>query len=88
LAYTVTPLPAATRLFWYAGPQRTAGRSFEGDMRLINVTAAAAASPTNLLASYTARFGAPITGNRIFVSGVVYAAGIVSQPLLVSATIA
>lgn len=88
LAYTATPLPAATRIFWYAGPQRTAGRSFEGDVRLISVTAAAAASPTNLLASYTARFGVPVTGNRIFVSGSVYAAGIMSQPLLISATIA
>lgn len=88
LAYTTTPLPAATRAFWYCGPQRTAGRSFENDMRLINVTAAAAASPTNILAAYTARFGAPVTGNRIFISGVTYNAGFVSQPLLVSATVA
>lgn len=88
LAYTATPLPAATRIFWYAGPQRTAGRSFEGDMRLINVTAAAAASPTNVLASYQARFGTPVTGNRVFISGAVYAAGFLSQPLLVSQTVA
>lgn len=88
LAYTVTPLPAATRAFWYAGPQRTAGRSFEGDMRLIAVTAAAAASPTNLLAAYQGRFGTPVTGNRIFVNGVVYAGGFVSQPNLVSAVVA
>ena len=88
LAYTATPLPASTRLFWYAGPQRTAGRSFEGDMRLINVTAAAAASPTNLLASYTARFGAPVTGNKIFIAGATYFAGVLSQPLLVSQVVA
>lgn len=88
LAYTVTPLPAATRIFWYCGPQRTAGRTFEGDMRLINVTAAAAASPTNILAAYQGRFGTPITGNRIFISGVTYNAGFVSQPLLVSSTVA
>lgn len=88
LAYTTTPLPAATRAFWYIGPQRTAGRSFEGDLRLINVTAAAAASPTNVLAAYTARFGAPITGNRIFIAGATYAAGFLSQPLLVSQVVA
>lgn len=88
LAYTATPLPASTRLFWYAGPQRTAGRSFEGDMRLISVTAAAAASPTNLLAAYQGRFGTPITGNRIFVAGATYKAGFLSQPLLVSSVVA
>lgn len=88
LAYTATPLPAATRAFWYAGPQRTAGRSFEGDMRLISVTAAAAASPTNLLASYQGRFGTPVVGNRIFIAGATYSNGFLSQPLLVSATVA
>jgi hypothetical protein len=88
LAYTVTPLPAATRIFWYCGPQRTAGRSFEGDMRLITVTAAAAASPSNILAAYQARFGTPVTGNRIFISGVTYNGGFVSQPLLVSQVVA
>lgn len=88
LAYTATPLPAATRIFWYAGPQRTAGRSFENDVRLINVTAASAASPTNVLAAYQARFGTPVTGNRIFIAGVTYSNGFVSQPLLVSQLVA
>lgn len=88
LAYTATPLPANTRLFWYAGPQRTAGRSFEGDLRLISVTAAAAASPTNLLAAYQARFGTPITGNRIFIAGATYNNGFLAQPNLVSAVVA
>lgn len=88
LAYTVTPLPAGARLFAYVGPQRTAGRNFEGDMRLITVTAAAAASPANILAAYTARFGVPVTGNKVFISGVVYLAGFLSQPLLVTSIIA
>jgi hypothetical protein len=88
LAYTATPLPASTRVFLYIGPQRTAGRSFEGDMRLIAVSAAAAASPSNVLAAYTARFGAPVTGNRIFFNGVTYLNGFVSQPLLGSAVVA
>jgi hypothetical protein len=88
LAYTATPLPALTKLFWYIGPQRTAGRSFEGDTRLINVTAAAAASPTNVLASYQARFGNPVTGNRIFIAGCTYLNGFLTQPLLTSAIVA
>ena len=45
IAYTATPLPAGNRMFAYASPQRSAGRSFEGDFRLISVSAAAAASP-------------------------------------------
>lgn len=88
LAFTATPLPAGARVFWYLGPQRSAGRAFEGDTRLVNVTAAAAASPSNVLASYQARFGTPVTGNRIFGAGVVYAAGFVSQPVLFSQVVA
>jgi hypothetical protein len=87
LAYTATPLPASTRIFWYAGPQRTAGRSFEGDTRLLTVTAAAAASPSNVLAAYTARFGVPVTGNKIFVAGSTYLAGILSAPLIVNSVV-
>lgn len=87
-AYTTTPLAAGVRLFMYASPQVSAGKSYNGDYRLIAVTAAAAASPNNLLVAYTARFGAPVTGNRIFGSGVLYLAGFVSQPLLWSQVVA
>lgn len=87
-AYTVTPLAAGTRLFMYCSPQVSAGRSFNGDYRLIAVTAAAAASPHNLLAAYSARFGAPVTGNRIFGSGVLYLAGFHSGPILWSQVVA
>jgi len=68
VAYTATPLAADTHLMIFAGPQRSAGRGFENDLRLIATTAAAAASPHNLLAAYSAKFGAPVVGNRIFVS--------------------
>lgn len=81
-AYTATPLSASNRLFIYASPQRSAGRNFEADLRLVAVTAAAAASPHNLLSAYTARFGAPVVGNKIFFSGQVYAGGYLSAPLL------
>lgn len=87
IAYTPTPMPAATRLIVFASPQRSAGRSFENDMRFILVTAAAAASPANVLAAYTAKFGVPVTGNRIFLSLVSYSGGFESGPLLTSAIV-
>lgn len=88
VAYTPTPLGTGERLFFYAGPQRSAGRQFEGDLRLIFVSAAAAASPANVLSAYSARFGAPVTGNRIFVSLVRYLGGFRSGPLLTSQEVA
>jgi len=87
-AYTTTPLPAGARLFSYVSPQGSAGKSFNGDYRLIAVSAAAAASPAVILTAYTARFGVPVTGNRIFGSGVIYLGGFVSQPLLWSQVVA
>ena len=88
IAYTATPLAAGTRLFIYASPQRNAGRQFEADYRLIAVTAASAASPHNLLAAYTARLGAPVTGNRIFLSMAAYKGGFRSGPFNVSQVVA
>ena len=80
VAYTGTPLPANTRLFIYCSPQRSAGVAFNGDYRLIAVTAAAAASPANILAAYTAKFGVPVVGNKIFVSCVTYLGGFLGSP--------
>lgn len=88
IAYTPTPMPTGSRLFSYCGPQRSAGRSFESDYRLIAVSAAAAASPANILSAYTAKFGVPVTGNRIFVSLVSYNSGFLSGPLTTSAVCA
>ena len=88
LAYTPTPLPAGERLFTFASPQRSAGRFFESDFRLIAVSAAAAASPANILAAYTAKFGVPIVGNRIFLMVHRYKGGFLSGPLATSAIVA
>jgi len=88
IAYTPTPLPAGTKVFTFCSPQRSAGRNFEGDYRLIQVSAAAAASPINALAAYTARFGVPVTGNKIFYSLVSVFNGFESGPLLGSAVVA
>lgn len=81
IAYTVTPLPASTKLFVYASPQRSEGRSYDSDTRLIHVSAAAAASPANVLAAYTARFGAPVVGNKIFFALHTHIGGFRSGPL-------
>lgn len=88
IAYTVTPLPANTRLFIFVSPQRSAGRSYESDYRLLAVTAAAAASPHNALAAYTAKFGVPVLGNRVFLCLQTYFNGFLSGPLYTSAVVA
>lgn len=80
VAYTATPLAAGVRLFIFASPQQSAGRKFNGRYQLIAVTAAAAASPANILAAYTAIFGAPVTGNRVFLSLQTYQAGFLNTP--------
>ena len=88
LAYTPTPLAAGNRLFVFASPQRSPGRSFENDYRLIQVTAAAAASPADIFTAYTVRLGIPIVGNRVFLQMQIYAGGFLSGPLVTSAIVA
>jgi hypothetical protein len=88
IAYTATPLGTGARLFVYASPQRSAGRSFEGDYKLVHVSAAAAASPANVFAAYVARCGTPIVGQRVFLKLQVYLSGFLSGPLDTAATVA
>lgn len=88
IAYTATPLAAGVRLFIRCSPQQSAGRKFNGDYRQVAVTAAAAASPANILTAYTAKFGAPVTGNRIFVSLQTYKGGFLGSPFNVSQVVA
>lgn len=88
IAYTATPLAAGVRLFAFISPQQSAGRKFNGDYRLIAVSAAAAASPANVLAAYTARFGVPVVGNRIFLNLQTYQLGFKSSPFAVSQVVA
>jgi hypothetical protein len=88
IAFTPTPLPALTKLMLYASPQRSAGRSFERDLRLIMVGAAATPTPLVATTAYTARFGVPVVGNKVFVALHVYAGGFRSGPLFTSAVVA
>lgn len=88
IAYTTTPLAAGNRLFIFVSPQKSAGRKFNGDYRLLAVTAAAAASPSVQLTAYTARFGVPVVGNRIFFSLQTYQGGFKGSPFNVSQVVA
>ena len=88
VAFTSTPLPAGTRLLAYASPQRAAGRSFEADLRFCAASLAAAATPLVLTTAYTARFGVPVVGNRIFLSIHCMTGGFRSGSLLVSQLVA
>lgn len=88
LAYTTTPLAANTRMFLYASKCRSAGRNFENDYRLINVTAAAAASPNNFFTPYQARLGTPVTGTCLFLAVVAYNGGFLSLPFLLRQIVA
>jgi hypothetical protein len=88
VAYTATPLGTGVRLFIRCSPQRSAGRFFNNDARIIAVTAAAAASPANILAAYSAKFGVPVTGNRVFILLQTYQAGFLGNPFSVAQVIA
>jgi len=84
IAYTATPLGAGVRLFSFVSPQQSAGRAFNGDYRLIAVSAAAAASPANIYAAYVARLGLPVVGSRIFFMLQTYSTGFIGAPFGVS----
>lgn len=88
IAYTATPLATNDRLFSFCSPQRSAGRTFESDYRLIAVSAAAAASPAVLTTAYAARLGTPVVGNKVFFNFQVYRAGFLTQPFLVAQVVA
>lgn len=84
IAFTATPTAAGARVFAYCSPQRSAGRGFEGDYRLIEVSTAAKASPFDIFTTYSSRFGTPVVGNKVFISLQVFLGGFLSAPLLTS----
>ncbi len=69
VAYTATPLAASTKLQIEATRQVSAGINFlpRSEYKTVLVTAAAAASPANILSAYTAIFGALVAGQKIFI---------------------
>jgi len=87
IAYTPTPLGAGERLFCYASKQTSPGKSYMSDLKLIHVSAAAAASPADIETAYNARCGVPVVGNRVFYSLCRYAGGFLSTPVNTSAVV-
>lgn len=73
IAYTATPLAASTKLAIYATPQMLPGITYikPSLLRLLFTSAAAAASPANVLAAYNAMFGTLVAGRKIRVRTVV-----------------
>lgn len=88
LAYTVTPLATGIRALAFVSPGQSAGRYYNGNLRLIQFSAAAAASPMNLFTAYSTRFGAPVVGSKLFASIVLTDGSWVSSPVLTSAIVA
>lgn len=88
VAYTATPLGAGQKLLSYVSPPQSPGRAFNKNYRLLAVSAAAAASPANLFAAFSAKFGVPVTGERVFFRFCVSQAGFVGQPFDVAQVIA
>ena len=88
IAFTATPVAAATYLAVFASPQRSPGRNFEADFRFVKLSTVAQASPLVILTEYTAKFGVPVTGNRIFISVVAIELGFESAAFVTSALVA
>jgi len=88
IAFTPTPTAAATYLVCFASPQRSAGRAYEGDFRFIKLSTVAQATPFVVLTEYTAKYGVPVVGNRIFISIVALTLGFESGPFITSALVA
>jgi len=67
VAWTTTPAPANHRVRIYCTRPMNLGTSVaQKKYQLVTMTAAAAASPADITAAYTAVFGAPPTGKRIY----------------------
>lgn len=68
IAYTATPLASGVKLHIEATPPQSAGVNIvpKSKLRSLQVTAAAAASPANVLAAYTAKYGSLVAGQKIF----------------------
>ena len=83
IAYTVTPLAAGHCLYVKAAVLNSAGaRYFANKLKLVDVTAAAAASPYDYQAAVEARFGPLVVGQRVVLLASVLdnTTGLISAP--------
>jgi len=83
IAYTTTPLAAGNCLYVQGAVLLNPGqRYFKNRLKLIKVTAAAAASPYDYLADLQARFGPLVVGQRVILLASVLSntSGLISAP--------
>lgn len=84
LAFTPTPLAIGEKIIIQATAQISQGRNFvpRSAYKNVFVGAGASASPSNILAGYTAIFGALVAGKKVFVRAYVISSnGLASTPL-------
>lgn len=69
VAFTATPAAALTKVVIEAAPQMSAGITYckPSLFRQIFVGSAATTSPANILTAYNAKFGALVSGKRLFI---------------------
>jgi len=86
--FTATPLGATDQLFISLTPGVSAGINFmpRGRYKLATVTALNVASPIALLAAYTALYGVPVAGQKVFLSALRHnqASGFVGPPTILT----
>lgn len=90
VAYTATPLAANTKLFIFATRPLSAGINFQPNsaFKLIHVSAAAAASPADIFAEYTAIYGSlGVAGDKILLKALVVNSLGLAAPVLQFSTI-
>lgn len=78
------PVPAGVALFVEASGPQSAGRTFNGQYKLVKVLAPAAAMPSIITPSYAALYGAPPAGTKIFMRTYQVTAGQSDLPALFS----
>lgn len=68
LTFTPTPIGASNKLLFEASAPISAGRNFipRSGLKIISASAANITSPQNLFSAYSAVFGAPIVGSKVF----------------------
>lgn len=90
IAFTPTPAPAGTSIWVEAAVVDSPGITYVTNLyKLVIISAAAQASPLDIQAEVTARFGTLTAGQKVFVRASVFnrSSGLLSQPALATALV-
>jgi hypothetical protein len=86
---SVTGLVSDYALQIWVGKGGSVGRTYDRDLRLIDVYVPSDVSPMDIAAKYTATWGSPIAGNKFFYAGrAVWGQGALSVPFRGEGTVA